>query len=273
MDLDGTLNNDQKQITGRTKQALLRAQEKGIRLCLASARPAPGLYRECDELHMREYRGILMSYNGGCIEDAATGSVLYSLAMNPGKARSVLKLLKTLPVTVILDNGKKFFVENKNGYKVQYECQNNRMDCEEVEDLTGILDFLPVKILMSVDPDKITAVRRKIAEQLPEDLNVVQTAPFYLEVIPKCIDKGKGLEKVCQRLGIDSSDSISFGDSENDIPMLQGAGIGVAMGNASENVKKAADMITASNNEDGIAATLTELGILNRLFKGKCARV
>ena len=87
----------------------------------------------------------------------------------------------------------------------------------------------------------------------------MQTAAFYLEVIPKVINKGQGIRDICKVLGIDPDEVISFGDAANDIPMLQEAGMGVAMGNAAEAVKAAADMVTLSNNEDGIAAALEKL--------------
>ena len=90
-------------------------------------------------------------------------------------------------------------------------------------------------------------------------MTVVQTAAFYLEVIPKVINKGQGIRDICKVLGIDPDEVISFGDAANDIPMLQEAGMGVAMGNAAEAVKAAADMVTLSNNEDGIAAALEKL--------------
>ena len=73
MDLDGTLNNDEKRITEKTKAALMDAQKRGIRLALASARPSPGLFKERDILRLQDFGGILMSYNGGRIVDAATG--------------------------------------------------------------------------------------------------------------------------------------------------------------------------------------------------------
>ena len=82
MDLDGTLNNDQKIITEKTKAALMAAQKRGIRLALASARPSPGLFKERDVLRLQDYNGILMSYNGGRIVDAATGKVLFETSMD-----------------------------------------------------------------------------------------------------------------------------------------------------------------------------------------------
>ena len=259
MDLDGTLNNDQKIITEKTKTALMAAQERGIRLALASARPSPGLFKERDILRLQDYQGILMSYNGGRIVDAATGKVLFETSMDLDQTKQVLRRLEELPVTPILDDGVQFYVADKNGYKVDYECKNNQMTCTEVGNLADFLTFAPIKILMSVQPEELPQVQQQIAAFLPEDLTVVQTAAFYLEVIPKIINKGQGIRDICAVLGIAPAQVISFGDAANDIPMLREAGMGVAMGNAADAVKAAADMVTLSNNDDGIAAALEKL--------------
>ena len=259
MDLDGTLNNDEKQITEITKNALMAAQQRGIRLALASARPSPGLYRERDVLCLQDHEGILMSYNGGRIVDAATGKVLFETSMPLDETKAVLRFLENLPVTPILDDGVQFYVTDKNAYMVEYECWNNQMVCSEVENLAEFISFAPVKILMSVQPEILKDVQAQIAAFLPEDLTVVQTAAFYLEVIPKVINKGQGIRDICRTLGISPEEVIAFGDAANDIPMLQAAGVGVAMGNAADAVKAAADKITRTNNEDGIAAALAEL--------------
>ena len=256
MDLDGTLNNDQKQITEKTRAALMAAQKRGIRLALASARPSPGLYRECDILRMRQYGGILMSYNGGRIVDAATGQALFETTMDMYTAKHVLTFLETLPVTPILDDGKQFYVTDKSAYKVDYECKNNNMACTEVGNLAEFLYFAPVKILMSVQPELLPQVQAGIAAFLPPELTVVQTADFYLEVIPRSINKGQGILDICRTLNISAHEVIAFGDAENDIPMLRCAGTGVAMGNAAPAVKEAADYVTLTNNQDGIAAAL-----------------
>ena len=142
---------------------------------------------------------------------------------------------------------------------VEYECWNNGMTCTEVNNLADFLPFAPVKILMSADPEIIGDVQKSIAAFLPESLTVVQTAAFYLEVIPRTINKGQGILDICRALGITKEEVIAFGDSHNDIPMLKTAGMGVAMGNAHPDVKAAADYITLSNNEDGIAAALDTL--------------
>lgn len=256
LDLDGTLNNDEKHITEKTFSALMDAQQRGIRIALASARPSPGLFKERDLLRLAEFGGILMSYNGGRIVDAATGNVLFETAMDIEQTRAILRRLEALPVTPILDDGIRFYVTDAQGYKVPYECMNNRMECTEVSNLADFLRFAPVKILMSVEPSVLPEIKTRIAGFLPETLTVVQTAPFYLEVIPASINKGQGVLDTCCALGIDPKDTMAFGDAENDIPMLRAAGLGVAMGNAAPAVKVAADCVTGSNNEDGIAAAL-----------------
>ena len=133
------------------------------------------------------------------------------------------------------------------------------MVCSEVGNLGDFLTFAPVKILMSLQPEILPQIQAQIAAFLPDDLTVVQTAPFYLEVIPKCINKGQGVLDICRTLELLPEEVIAFGDAENDIPMLKTAGMGVAMGNAAPAVKDAADYVTLSNNEDGIAAALAKL--------------
>ena len=243
LDIDGTLTDDQKNISNLTLEALIEAEKKGIRLVLASARPASGLFSIRDQLKMEQFGGILMSYN---------------LTMT----RRILRFLEELPVTVIVDDGKMFYVTDKNGYKVEYECRNNQMQCTEVGNLADWLTFSPIKILLAVDPMKIYEVQEQIRNFLPEDLTVVRTAAFYLEIFPRRINKGQGLCDICRILKIDVRNSIAFGDSENDIPMLKAAGIGIAMKNAEIDVKKASDMSTLSNNEDGIPYALRALNVI-----------
>lgn len=234
----------------------MACQQNGIRIALASARPAPGLFLDRDRLQLDRYHGILMSYNGGCIIDAANGSVLHKTSMDMEETRSLLKLLEKFDVTVILDDGKQFYVTDPDGYKVQYEAKNNNMVFTVVPDLAEFLHFSPVKLLLSARPEQLEDIRSRIVPCLPESLTTFKTAPFYFEIIPRSINKGQGLLAVCRALGIDPVQTMAFGDSENDIPMIRSAGIGVAMGNAEEAVKNAADFVTLSNNEDGIAEAI-----------------
>jgi len=261
IDLDGTLDNDHKEVDIPTRDALLSAQRQGIRLLLASARPLHGLFRERDILEMTSYHGLLMAYNGGLISDCSDGAILSSAQMDPEQARQILKMLESFPVTPILDDGSTFYAADEDAYMVRSECRNNNMPFVQMQNLSENLFFAPYKILMSADPVAAKTVQREIAALLPSGLCIVQTAPFYLEIIPGSVNKGAGLRTVCETVGIDLSQTIAFGDSENDAPMLRVAGVGIAMGNADDSVKRVADMVTASNNDNGIAAALKKIRI------------
>lgn len=256
MDLDGTLVNNDKVITPRTRDALMDAQKQGVRLALASARPSPGLHKERDALRMQEHGGILISYNGGRIVSAETGSVLFESTMTLEQAKWALKKLEGMPVVPIIDDGERFYVTDHTAFMVEYECWNNGMEWTEVDNLSEFLTFAPVKILLAIQPELLPDVQAQIAAFLPDELSVVQTAAFYLEIIPRRINKGQGIIDVCRALNISPAEVIAFGDAANDIPMLRAAGMGVAMGNAAESVKAEADCVTLSCNDDGIAAVI-----------------
>ena len=145
LDIDGTLTDDRKKISSLTLETLIEAEKKGIRLVLASARPAPGLFSIRDQLKMEQFGGILMSYNGGRITDCE-GNTFYEISMDLATTRRILRFLEELPVTVIVDDGKIFYVTDKNGYKVAYECRNNQMQCTEVDNLADWLTFSPKKL-------------------------------------------------------------------------------------------------------------------------------
>lgn len=256
LDLDGTLNTDEKTITPRTRDALLKAQQQGLTVALCSARPVPGLYKDMRTLELENYHGMLISYNGGKILRADDKKVLHQQVFPRELAKEVLRHLENYPVTPIIDDGERFYVTDKDGYKVQHECWNNQMECTEVPSLTDYLNFDLVKILMSVQPEELWNILPKVSKPFENDLVFVRTAPFYIEAMPKGLNKAEGLRRTCELLHISPEEVIAFGDAENDLEMIKFSGRGVAMGNACDALKEAADEITLTNNEDGIAHSL-----------------
>ena len=156
LDLDGTLTNAKKEITPRNREALIRVQQQGVKLILASGRPTFGIAPLADELRMKEFGGFILSYNGGEIIDWSTGEIVYA------------------------------------------------------------------------------------------------------NVLPDGIDKAQSLSVLLNKLNMNREEIVAVGDGYNDLSMIQFAGLGVAMGNAQEPVKKAADYITLSNEEDGVAAVVNK---------------
>ena len=123
-----------------------------------------------------------------------------------------------------------------------------------------------MKCIIVGNPTLLPALEKEMQEALKGKAGVFRSEPFFLEIVPVGIDKAKGLSILLDKTGMKPSELIAFGDGYNDTPMLQFAGMGVAMGNAAEEIKKAADFITKSNDDDGIAFALEKL-ILRPLDK------
>lgn len=256
LDLDGTLNNDEKKITQRTKEALIAVQKQGVVVVLASGRPTPGLKRESDELELEKYHGLLLSYNGGRIIDASTGEIIYERSLPKTTAVRLLKHLEAYPVTPIVDDSSYYYTTDRKDFMVEFESRLNHMEIKIVNNIADEIDFNPVKILIAAPNELLIPVSDAVMKPFTYELSFIQSTPFYLEATMKGIDKASSLRNICDYLHINPSEVMAFGDAQNDISMLQFAGLGVAMGNAIDQVKEIADEVTLSNNEDGIAHTL-----------------
>lgn len=266
LDIDGTLTNKKKEITPETKSVLKKAQEKGIRLILASGRPDKGLIQYVEELEMDKYHGLCVSYNGARVFDCQTGEVLFNETMTVEQGKAVLEHMKKFDVHPMLYKGDYMYVTDVYDCMVtdrderlniiRYEARNcNYMLCE-TDDLVKFADWPMNKILTAGDDVYLQKHFEEMREPFKDTLNSMFTAPFYYEFTKKGIDKAKALDTVLTLLGYKADELIAFGDSQNDESMVKYAGVGVAMGNATDELKAVADEITLSNEEDGIAEAL-----------------
>jgi Cof subfamily protein (haloacid dehalogenase superfamily) len=256
LDIDGTLNNDEKQITPRTREALIRVQQQGVVVVLASGRPASGLARESIALELARHNGLLLSCNGALVKDAETNAVLHQSMIPRATAKALLRHIERYPVTGIVEDGTTLYATDPNGYCIEYECRNNNLRLEIVDNVADRVDFCPAKILIAAPRETLTPLIGAIEAPFAEDLSFVQSAPVYLEATLRGTSKAESLRLVCAHLGIASDEVMAFGDGHNDMSMLEFAGHGVAMGNACEELKRIANEVTLTNNEDGIAHAL-----------------
>lgn len=137
-------------------------------------------------------------------------------------------------------------------HRSSLELLLNRMKLRKADDFCASLDFDSPKVLISADPETLPAIYPKLKEDFSHCFEVVTSDPYFIEVTQKGVDKGQSLSWIAEHASIPLHETIAFGDSLNDIPMLKMAGTGIAMGNAKEAVKAASDHITLSNDEEGI---------------------
>lgn len=264
LDLDGTLTNEEKVITPYTYDVLMEAQRQGIRLCLASGRPPYGMRPLAKQLRMAEYGGMLICYNGGHIEDCHTGRVYVEKALDEALFPTLLDFQELSGMTLMTYYEDHIYTQKPDDRYVRQSSKNNNMAIRKVEDFLSEVPRPLNKCLMVGDPEIMPHWERTMKEALGDRMNVMHSTPYFIELLPPNIDKGPSLMELARQLGMTAENVIAFGDSYNDIGMIRLAGTGVAMGNAEDAVKAAADFITKSNEEDGVGDFLSTRVLKNK---------
>jgi Cof subfamily protein (haloacid dehalogenase superfamily) len=247
-DIDGTLLTREREITPGMLTAVRAAQAEGVRVCLATGRIWLSARQYFERLGA-DPPAIL--YNGGLVYDFHTEAVLRRTHLDYEHARAVLEILREVPeVQPHLYAGDRVYTGRVNELTDRYRRKDS-VQVEEVGDLVAFLPRDPMKILIiGARPDLERAVSRIRTISMP--INTVFSEETYLEILPVGSSKGVALEFVAAHLGIPLSDVMAVGDNLNDLEMVRAAGLGVAMGNAPEALKSAADTVTRTNDEEGL---------------------
>jgi len=253
LDLDGTLTNSQKKITRKTKEALLKAQENGVKIVLASGRPTYGIVPLADELNLDARGGYILSYNGGEIIDWKTKDLLHARLLDPQVIPYLYDCAKRNDLAIITYQDEYIITEKPDDIYVHKEAFLNKMKIKKVDDFLSFIDFSVAKCLITGDPEQLVILEKEMNEHLKGSMGVYRSEPFFLELVPNGIDKAQSLSILLDKLGMTPNEMIACGDGFNDLSMIRFAGLGVAMANAQLAVKEQADFITLSNEEDGVA--------------------
>ena len=261
LDLDGTLTNHDKVVTPRTRQALLKAQELGTVIILASGRPTYGIVPVAECLELEKRGGYILSYNGGNIVNTKTGEKLFSQFLPDAVIPILYKYAKEKNHALLGYAGNEIITEMPDDQYVKEESRINKMNIRKVDNLLDALEPHPTKLLMTGDPTDMIKAEEELVEILGEKMDIFRSAPFFLELVPKGIDKAKSLLRLLSKINLTPADLMAFGDGYNDLSMLKLASVGVAMANAAPEVRADADYVTLSNEEDGVAEALLHFGM------------
>lgn len=256
LDLDGTLTNHDKVVTPKTREALFQAEAEGVVIILASGRPTYGIEPVAECLELDKRGGYILSYNGGNIVNAKTGEKLFAQFLPDEVIPILYRYAKEKNHALLGYAGNEIITEMPDDQYVKEESRINKMNIRKVENLFEALEPHPTKLLMTGDPADMLKAENELSEILGDRMDIFRSAPFFLELVPKGIDKAKSLLRLLSKINLTPADMIAFGDGYNDLSMLKLAGMGVAMQNAAPEVRAEADYITLSNEEDGVAAAL-----------------
>ena len=253
LDLDGTLTNSEKKITPKTKEALFRIQEKGIKVVLASGRPTPGVVPLAEELKLKDYGSYILSYNGAKITNCKTNEAVCNVTLPKKIIKEVYEEAILQDAGIITYEDGAIVVGNGIDRYIEIEAGINKLPLKEVDNFVKYVDFDVNKCLLTGHDEHMARVERNFAKRFGTILNIYRSEPFFVEIMPKGIDKAESLDNLLKQLGYTREELICCGDGFNDLSMIKYAGLGVAMANAQDKVKEAADFITLSNDEDGVA--------------------
>lgn len=256
VDLDGTLTNSKKDISPRNRYALLEAQKRGKRVIIASGRHPLGVVPIAHDLMLDRYGGFIMSFNGGKIIDVATGQTLVSKQFPPEYLPDIVSVLKESNITMITFDDRKIYADTKHNDYTDIEKDVLKTDMVVVDDFVSAVKFDINKILLAGEPDELDRYQQILTQRYDGLLAIYKSAPYFLELMPFGISKGSMLPKLLEKLGIKREELMAFGDNYNDMTMIGYAGMGVAMANGEAEVKKIADFVCESNDDDGVAKTI-----------------
>ena len=256
LDLDDTLLGPTQQISERNVAAVRAIAALGVNVVLASGRMHESVIKYADQLGLET---PIVSYNGAMVRLAHAQAMWRHLEVPGDKAAFVMDYCRenSMQLNYYRDN---CVYSAADTHWIQVYQQRTQAPLKILPDFYAVLHGLPsTKLVIVNEPKIIDAISPYFAQHFGENLYITTTADEYLEFMLPEANKGAGLALVAKRLNIPLSETIAFGDSHNDIPLLKTAGLGVAVGNAKPELKAVAGRIAKPNTEDGVAQMLAEV--------------
>ena len=260
LDVDGTLLNDEREISKRTLAALLKVQQMGVRIVLASGRPTYGLMPLAKTLELGNYGGFVLSYNGCQIIKAQNGEILFERRINPEMLPYLEKKARKNGFAIFTYRDDTLITDSPDNEYIKNEALLNNLKIIREDEFSTAIDFAPCKCMLVSDKEKaLIGLEQHWEKRLAGTLDAFRSEPYFLEVVPCGVNKANTLGALLEHLGVTREEVIAVGDGVCDVTMLQLAGMGVAMGHSQDSVKVCADYVTASNEEDGVALAVEKL--------------
>ena len=260
LDVDGTLLNDEREISKRTLAALLKVQQMGVRIVLASGRPTYGLMPLAKTLELGNYGGFVLSYNGCQIIKAQNGEILFERRINPEMLPYLEKKARKNGFAIFTYHNDTLITDSPDNEYIKNEALLNNLKIIKEDEFSTAIDFAPCKCMLVSDKEEaLIELEQHWEKRLAGTLDAFRSEPYFLEVVPCGVNKANTLGALLEHLEVTREEAIAVGDGVCDVTMLQLAGMGVAMGHSQDSVKVCADYVTASNEEDGVALAVEKL--------------
>lgn len=257
IDLDGTLLRNDSNISDFSADTLICVQEKGMKVAICTGRPTDGAWHIAERIRLQEFGGFVVGYNGAEIIECATGKVVRDLCLPSGVMPQVVEFARHMDAEIMTFYNRHIISTSDSHPVIVRSSRRNRMDITTTDNWIKEAGGLKLhKCMLVGEPEKLMTNEKYVKEAFEGIMSAFCSEPHFLEINPLGVNKGDGLGWLLNYADVNPASVIAFGDTPSDIPMIRMAGKGVAMGNAPQNVKEAADAVVLSNEEDGVAKFL-----------------
>lgn len=259
-DLDGTLVDSDKALRPATIAAVKRLRAAGISFAVISARPRSGVMPIVEALGLE---GEQAAFNGGTIF-RGDGTVVSRHVVDETVVRGMFELAGDKPVEPWVFADDRWHAQSGTGLHANRERKSSNQEPIVTKDFAPLYGDVDKLTLVSDDEPLLKSLHEAAVEKFGDRATIVQSQIYYLDVTPLAGNKGDGIRALAKSRGVPLDRVVAMGDQANDLPMLEQAGFGIAMGNAPDAVKERADAVTSSNDDDGVAQAIDTMILAER---------
>jgi Cof subfamily protein (haloacid dehalogenase superfamily) len=248
-DVDGTLVTQEKVLTDEAIAAVHSLRDAGVLFAITSGRPPRGMSMLIDPLNLDT---PIAAFNGGLLVDRDM-NVIEQHLIPEHLVAPISRLMKSFKLTVWIYRGADWYVPDPNGPHVDREARTVRFEPKVMKRLDGLTDRVAKIVGVSDDHQAVTDASSAAREQFGDHVTAAASQPYYLDVTHPDANKGAVARFLAKRYDISAEEVATIGDMPNDILMFAHSGLSIAMGNADDQVKRAARRVTESNENEGFA--------------------
>jgi Cof subfamily protein (haloacid dehalogenase superfamily) len=252
-DVDGTLVTDDKQLTDRAIAAVHALKDAGVKFAVTSGRPPRGMAMLVGPLQISL---PLAAFNGGLYARPDDMSVIEERSIDPDLVAAIVKLIGEHELDVWLYRGADWLLRDPHAAHVAKEADTVRFAPTVVEDFDGVTQGIAKIVGIGDDLDRVAKAEADARAKFGDRVSAARSQPYYLDVTHPDANKGAVLQHFSREYDVPLARIATLGDQPNDMLMFKGAGLSIAMGNAGDEVQRAALRVTAGNDDEGFAKAI-----------------